>query len=612
MSFKVTAQSPSAIKVALLTTSESQMATYSRLFSQFESASNISVDVKFYNDITFKKHMKTWIEFGDFDVLYWQAGDRLEKLVEDQAIIPIDELVDGELLRLQYRSNALASVSYHQHIFALPLGQYIWGLYYNKELFARLNLEPPKDWQAFKQVNTVLLSKGIKPLVQATQDGWPVLAWLDYFSLDIGGRDYRQELLKGEFGSLSDKKALLARFNYLIQEDLFFAPEHIWRWDQTIPALMREQAAMTLLAQFVEGQAQEIASDKIGFIPFPFASNINNNTEVSPTEILVVAAATSKKREVTQFLEYIVNYTAVDSLANDLGWLSVSNQGRSNRNLSKRTQSANQRLARTNQLVQYFDRESSAELSQKWSSAIVKSIQTGSTVPINSLELKRYSDNEFDKPTTLDNDRLLSLSTIKGVRSSFLVARILSKVYQTLGYDITVTRFDDSKASINSLAFGADGELARLIEIPQLNKLAKKVEESVIEATLYLIGNATDGCKLTNNVLPSDASLTITSDSAIFYKWAENLAAKDIRKQTRTHAWSSLLKGETDYLLSFDSTINEQEKQPKETCIKQLESIPAFHYLSNKRADLVFKVSDALKKYKQTSEYKDLLLSYGL
>lgn len=146
ISLKVAAQSPSTIRVALLTTSESQMATYSRLFSQFESNSNISVKVKFYSDITFKKHINTWIEFGDFDVLYWQAGDRLEKLVNDESIIPIDELVDGELLRQQYRSNALASVSYSKRIHALPLGQYIWGLYYNKEVFTRLKLEPPKDW----------------------------------------------------------------------------------------------------------------------------------------------------------------------------------------------------------------------------------------------------------------------------------------------------------------------------------------------------------------------------------------------------------------------------------------------------------------------------------
>lgn len=300
------------------------------------------------------------------------------------------------MLRQQYRSNALASVSYSKRIYALPLGQYIWGLYYNKEVFTRLKLEPPKDWQAFKQVSSVLKSNGIKPLVQATQDGWPVLAWLDYFSLDIGGRKFRQELLNGEFGDPSYKQALLSHFSYLAQEDLFFAPEHIWRWDQTIPALLREQAAMTLLAQFVEGQAQKIASDKIGFMPFPFASNTNNITEVSPMEVLVVAAATNKKQQVSQLIEFIVNYAAVDSIANDLGWLSVSNQGRSSRNLSERTQSANKRLAQTEHLVQYFDRETSPEISQKWSSAIVKSIQTGNIDPITSLELKRYTENEFD------------------------------------------------------------------------------------------------------------------------------------------------------------------------------------------------------------------------
>lgn len=448
--------------------------------------------------------------------------------------------------------------------------------------------------------------------MQATQDGWPVLAWLDYFSLDIGGRKFRQELLNGEFGDPSYKQALLSHFSYLVQEDLFFAPEHIWRWDQTIPALLREQAAMTLLAQFVEGQAQKIASDKIGFMPFPFASNTNNITEVSPMEVLVVAAATNKKQKVSQLIEFIVNYAAVDSIANDLGWLSVSNQGRSSRNLSERTQSANKRLAQTEHLVQYFDRETSPEIAQKWSSAIVKSIQTGNIDPINSLELKQYTENEFDKPTLLDNERLISLSTIKGVRSSFLISRILSKVYESLGYDITVTRFDDSKASINSLAFGADGELARLIDIPQLNKLAKKVPEPIIDASLYLIGNATNGCKLINDALPSGSRLSVIADSLIFHKWAEKLAAKQIIRHSYSDAWQALLQGETDYIMAFNNELVANENQASQLCIKRLESIPAFHYLSNKRADMLDKVSNAVKKYKQTSEYKELLRSNGL
>lgn len=611
ISAQAVAQSQTPIKVALLTTSESQMATYSRLFSQFEITSGIKVEVKFYSDITFRKHMKTWIELGEFDVLYWQAGDRLKKLVNDQTIIPIDELVDREQLRLQYRSSALASVSYHQNIYALPLGQYIWGLYYNKEVFNRLNLAPPRDWQAFKQVNAVLKSNGIKPLVQATQDGWPVLAWLDYFSLDIGGRDYRQLLLEGEFGNISDKQTLLEYFSYLVKQDLFFAPEHPWRWDQAIPALLREQAAMTLLAQFVEGQAQKIASEKIGFIPFPFASTTNNNTEVSPMELLVVAAATTKKAKVAQLIEFIVNYAAVDSIANDLGWLSVSNQGRSINNLSERTLSANRRLAQTDNLVQYFDRETTQEIAQKWSSAIVKSIQTGTIDPINSLELKQYSDLDFEQPSSLNNERLLSLSTIKGIRGSFLLSKILSKVYQSLGYQITITRFANSEASINSLAFGADGELARLVDIPELNKLAKQVPEPIVEATLYLIGSTADGCTLNNDILPSNARLSIIADSVKFHEWAERLKAKHIIRQTITQAWNALRNREIDYILSFDTELVSQSDQLSGTCNKSLESVKAFHYLSNKRADMTREVSQAIKRYKQTTEYKELLRSYG-
>lgn len=595
-----------SIRVALLTTSESQMAIYSRLFAQFESHSGIKVDIKFFSDITFKKHVNTWVEFGNYDVLYWQGGDRLKNLVDQESLLPIDELIDTKLLQQQYRTNALNAVSYYDHIFALPLGQYIWGLYYNKDVFKKLKLSPPANWHAFKQVSETLKSNGIKPLVQATQDGWPVLAWLDYFALDIGGPAFRQSLLNGEFGKANNKAHLLEKFQYLAQNDLFFAPEHVWRWDQTLPALLREQAAMTLLAQFVEDQAVEIADEKIGFIPFPFASNTNNSSEVSPMELLVVTSATDKKDKVSKLLEFIVNYAAVDSIANDLGWLSVSNQGRSSRNLSERTHSANQRLAETEHLVQYFDRETSPEIAQKWASAIVDSFQAQNIQAIESLELKRYTDKVFDTPTQLDNDRLLSISTIKGFRGSYAITKMLSNVYQTLGFEITVNRFDSTEASINSLNFGADGELARLVEHAELNKLAIKIDEPLIDVTIYLVGKNLESCALTNNTLPKNAKLSMIADSLKFHEWAQKLSANHTIQQSRTEAFGALIKGEVDYTIAFASDLPSSANQMESLCVTPLETVPVFHYLSRKNAAMANEVSLAIKQYKSTAEYKSI------
>lgn len=611
------ALSTEKVRVALLTTGDMQMAAYSRLFGQFEGVSGIQVELEFYSDITFKKHLSNWLERGDYDLLYWQAGQRLEKLVRDQTIVPIDTFINENLIRRQFRQNGLDSVSYQDRIYALPLGQYIWGFYYNKEIFKSLNLTPPKTWQEFERITEILKENGITPLIQASKDDWPVLAWLDYFSLDIGGPDFRESLKVGSFGSAAHQKKLLRSFDKLVSNNLFFAAGHDWRWDQTIPTILRKRAAMTLLAQFVEGQALSLGNNQVGFFPFPYQSEKFNNNEVAPMEVMVVPTSTTKREELSALLKFIVDYSAIDSLSYDLGWLSVSNAPGADTALSDRMVVANERVGEANSFVQYFDRETTPSIASKWAGAIKQSIGSGSVKPIEQLIATKKVTGADTTKSIENSEKLLSLATVTGVKGGFLAVRMLSKVYGDLGYGVAISRFSSMDAAIKSVDYGSDGELVRVVDIPALDNKVVKVPVPLATTRVYLVGAEKLHCDLTDgrpnrNPFTEEPSISTVSESLRLIEWMNRFGFKQVVQSSSAQAWKALAEKKVDYLLAFETDVFFNKGSIGDGCYTSLESIPAFHYLSVRHAELVEQVALGITNLKNTSNYKQSLKDFGL
>jgi ABC-type glycerol-3-phosphate transport system substrate-binding protein len=600
-----------SVKIAVLTTGPQQMAAYNKLFSQFESSTNINVELQFFSDITFKKHIKDWIELGTYDLLYWQAGKRLEDLVTSEEIIPLSNLMKLENLKQQYNPNVLPVVTYDDEIYALPLGHYIWGFYYNKSIFNELKLSPPKTWKAFKKLMITLKEKGVTPLVQATDDQWPILAWLDYLSVHIGGEKFRSSLVNGDSVSPAYMADLLKEITYLTNKDLFFAPEHTWRWDQVIPAVLRQQAAMTLMGQFVEEKIELIGNEKIGFFPFPEMGLGHDDIEVAPMEVLVVPSSSNKQTQVASLLNFISNYTAIDSLAFQLGWLSVSKQPAYVEALSERSITAQKRVQNASSLVQFFDRDASTEVSLAWGSALISSIRSGNTKAIERLNNEGIQTNTSITENMIDEGKLLSFSSMTG-KGTYLYSRVLSEAYGTLGYDVSVNRYKDSKAVISSFSFGADGDLVRVIDIPELNKVAIKVPESILETRLFLVGGPNVKCDLKNNLLPMGSSLAYGIDAKIFEEWVTKLHPDQVLKKSYPAAWRSLYAGGVDYMLVFEPELFTKRKQLEGLCYRTLQKVASYHHLANKHADIVNKVSDAIKSIKQTEKYQSIKMEFGL
>lgn len=597
------------IKLAFLTADPSQMQALSSLADRFEQAYPEHVlEVHAYSDLAFKENLTTWLEQGTFDVVHWQAGGRLFSVVDKGLAWPINDLVGKPTLENLLPDNISRQVAFGEQIYALPFAQYSWGFYYNKAVFARLGLTPPTTWDAFLEVCRVLHENGIAPLIQANNEQWEPHAWLDFLSIKNGGLPVRKSLLSQQAASNPDASGVLADLEYLFSRNYFFASNHSWRWQQTIAVIMRQQAAMTLTGQFVEKALSDSASETLGFFPFP---SVQDKATVAPMDVLFIPASSNHKAAAGKFLQFLAAQERLLELATNLGWLPVVKGGLSKDTFSERQKTAIRHMRQAPALVQYFDRDTTAEWSLQLDSAFDEAFATQ-----NISALKQALNGNSPSVSRIDlmseGPNTMHFASLTGHRGSFLASRFLRKVYRDLGYNFSVTRFPTTEASRQSLQFGMDGELARVGHYGDGIDNLVRVPEPLLTVGAYMLHNA-EGCR---NVFENNDAINIgvASDAIYFSDWATKTGVS-LRSFIDHHAvWQALKTKDIQGAMMFEPEYREYMRinPDSDICAERVDEVAFYHFLHTNHQDLVQDVAARIRALKQDKSFVDVLREFGV
>ncbi|MBA6327854.1 extracellular solute-binding protein [Colwellia sp. MB02u-6] len=120
------------------------------------------------------------------------AGERFHKYIRLDLVTPITDIWQTHQLSHKFSDNLNNDIPYNQQIYAIPFSRYQWGMLYNKMLFERLSLLPPKNWQQFIDLLTVLKSEKIIPIYVASKYSWEISAWFEFLNLRLNGYDFHQ------------------------------------------------------------------------------------------------------------------------------------------------------------------------------------------------------------------------------------------------------------------------------------------------------------------------------------------------------------------------------------------------------------------------------------
>ncbi|MFT4938610.1 MAG: multiple sugar transport system substrate-binding protein [Paraglaciecola sp.] len=601
------------LSVAVLTADEKQIAAFSDIFNQFEKRyPDVQIQLDFYSDLSYKKKIADWLEQGKYNLMYWQAGQRLKRLVEQDLLQPVGSLIDKSLLKKNIQASALAQVTIDDEIQALPFAHYAWGFYYNKLLFKSLDLQTPQNWQEFIALCHSLKQRGVIPLVQATAENWPVLGWIDYLTLDAGGIEFREKFatLGPVNKPLIDKVVL--QFSELLGHNFFYAPNHNWKWQQAITVLLRKHAAMSFIGQFAEGTINQDMNDQIGYFPFPHKRYENKqvNLEVSPLDVWIVPQASDKKELLATLLRFLQEPEHASTLAINLNRLPVSNTTMSIDRLNERLQTSLTKLKESEKLVQFFDRDAQPEFSDNLAKGIAKAILLDDAAPLNGALLGEtyIPSNELYVDSSNSNESI-HISSLTGSKGTFLASQIMKIIYKELGFSLSVNRFSTLEASLGSYKYGSDGELVRAAFFEDIAADLIRIPEPLITSSIYLVCKNRSLCE---NKLPGDSNIAISSEMLVVNNWLEKnkLVAK---KYKSTSAMIQDYKSNQISLMVLAmSDLYDNSLDLKVGNYRTIIKVPFYHYVHKKHADLVKPISDKLAEFKKHPEYQSLQSRYWI
>jgi len=216
------------------------------------------------------------------DAFTSEAGAAMKQIIDSGSIVNMDEA----LKKLGFESYESvvndAAISFIQGIngkpyYYLPTNQTAEGIWYNKDMFKKYNLEVPKTWDEFLKVCDTLKKNGVQPLSAGGQTKWPLTRWLAVTSAHLLGPDSIRKASQEDGLTFKDPKFIQAA---KLTQDLFKAGyfgEGFNSYDSGTGAKMYIQGKVamtyyltsTMINLIDDSQSNLIGKDAVGVFPVP-------------------------------------------------------------------------------------------------------------------------------------------------------------------------------------------------------------------------------------------------------------------------------------------------------------------------------------------------------
>ncbi len=145
------------------------------------------------------------------DLFTWWSTYRMKDLVDAGLVADLTDLWNKHP---EFPQGLRDAMSFNGKAYALPYVVEYWGVWYNKDIFAKYNLKVPTTWDEFLQVCATLKKNGVTPMVQSVKSGWTTFILFEemvvrqdpqlYLDLCAGTVKYSDPRVKKAFGVWAD------------------------------------------------------------------------------------------------------------------------------------------------------------------------------------------------------------------------------------------------------------------------------------------------------------------------------------------------------------------------------------------------------------------------
>jgi raffinose/stachyose/melibiose transport system substrate-binding protein len=272
----------------------------------------------FFQNDAYKQKIKTAIGAGQAPTMIWGwGGGGLKSYVEASQVEDLtDWFGQNAAVKDKIFASSFGAATVNGKIYAMPVEtvQPI-VLYYNKKVFDKVGVQPPKSWGEIMALVPKFNAKGIAPFSLGGQSRWTNMMWLEFLLDRTAGSEVFNNVFAGQKDAWSDPAVLdmLTKVQQLVKANGFIKGFSSITADSNADQalLYTGKAAMMLHGSWSYGIQQSqggnfVKSGALGYMNFPPVEGGKgdpSNTVGNPGQYLSISskATTAQKDTAKKF-----------------------------------------------------------------------------------------------------------------------------------------------------------------------------------------------------------------------------------------------------------------------------------------------------------------------
>jgi multiple sugar transport system substrate-binding protein len=334
------------------------------LIADFEAANpDIDVQLTNFDHEGYKTAIRNFLTADAPDLANWYAGNRMAPFVKAGQFMDVSDVWEANGLK-DALASSLGGMTIDGKQWGIPYTYYQWGIYYNKDVYKKVGVTEPKNWDEFVANCEKFSAAGIDCLTTGTKALWPGAGIFDYMNLRTNGYEFHMDLTNGKVAWTDDKvKATFANWAKIVP---YITKNHAAiDWQDAAALLVQGKAANYVMGNFAVGVFKEggMTNDNLGFLVFPEITPGIPRAEEAPTDTIHIPSGAKNVDDAKKFLAYVASADAQTKLNAAIGQL-PTNKNSTVAADDPFIKAGFETVSTAYGLAQFFDRDAPAEMAK--------------------------------------------------------------------------------------------------------------------------------------------------------------------------------------------------------------------------------------------------------
>ncbi|WP_127579067.1 extracellular solute-binding protein [Paenibacillus koleovorans] len=284
-----------------------------KLVNDYQTANpNIKIQLDSLNTDQQKMKLKTQAQAKEVpDITIVNPSAQMKPFVDAGLLAPLNDMLGQNGLKDTFQTGLLDYYSFNGNTYALPDGNNIGVMYYNKELFAQAGVEIPKTYEDLIEVVKKLKAKGIQPMVIGEKDSWTgSFLFMNVLLRTNGGPGFLKDVVdkKKTFNDPAFEQAV-TKFQDLVQAGAFQEGATSFDYNAGENLFKSGKAAMYYMGTWATGAIDDSSvKGKVGVFKLPTVGGKGDVDQymLAPGSAFAVSANSKHLKETKDFLNYFM------------------------------------------------------------------------------------------------------------------------------------------------------------------------------------------------------------------------------------------------------------------------------------------------------------------